>query len=156
MSQSAETNHRTTLSLEQGYRFRVRFDREGIPDLLTDESPPIGEDTGPSPSRLLATAIGNCLAASLVFCLRKARLSVEGLEAEVLTEFTRNETGRLRIANIRVRLLPHWTAETSAKAQRCLGIFEDFCIVTASVRHGVPVAVEVADATTPGTAAGGT
>ena len=143
MSQTIEKTSRTMLTQEAGYRFRVRFDREGLPDLMTDESPPIGEGKGPNPSRLLATAVGNCLAASLLFCLGKARLSVDGLEAEVLTEFTRNEAGRLRIGGIKVRLLPKWTEETAAKAQRCLQIFEDFCVVTQAVRTGVPVEVEV-------------
>ncbi len=143
MSQSIEKTSRTTLAREEGYRFRVRFDREGVPDLITDESPPLGEGKGPNPSRLLATAVGNCLAASLLFCLGKARLSLYGLEAEVLTEFTRNEEGRLRIAGLQVRLLPHWTEETAAKARRCLEIFEDFCVVTHAVRNGLPVKITV-------------
>jgi organic hydroperoxide reductase OsmC/OhrA len=143
MSQTIEKTSRTMLTQEAGYRFRVRFDREGLPDLITDESPPIGEGKGPNPSRLLATAVGNCLAASLLFCLGKARLSMDGLEAEVLTEFTRNEAGRLRIGGIKVRLLPKWTEETAAKAQGCLQIYEDFCVVTQAVRHGVPVEVQV-------------
>ena len=143
MSQPIEKTSRTTLAREEGYRFRVRFDSEGMPDLITDEGPPLGEGKGPNPSRLLATAVGNCLAASLLFCLGKARLSVDGLEAEVLMEFTRNAEGRLRIADIQVRLLPHWTEETAAKARRCLEIFEDFCPVTHVVRYGVPIKVSV-------------
>lgn len=143
MSQTIEKTNRTKMTQEAGYRFRVRFDREGMPDLITDESPPLGEGKGPNPSRLLATAVGNCLAASLLFCLGKARLSVEGLEAEVVTEFTRNEAGRLRIGGMKVRLLPKWTEETAAKAQRSLQIYEDFCAVTQAVRNGVPVEVQV-------------
>ncbi len=143
MSQPIDKTSRTTMAQEAGYRFRVRFDHEGMPDLITDESPPLGEGKGPNPSRLLATAVGNCLAASLLFCLGKARLPVEGLEAEVLTEFTRNEAGRLRIGGMKVRLLPKWTEETAAKAQRCLQVFEDFCVVTQAVRQGVPVDVRV-------------
>jgi organic hydroperoxide reductase OsmC/OhrA len=114
-----------------------------VPDLITDEGPPLGEGRGPNPARLLATAVGNCLAASLLFCLGKARISVDGLEAEVLTEFTRSPEGRLRIADIRVRLLPHWSEETAVKARRCLEIFEDFCVVTHAVRNSVPVTVTV-------------
>ena len=148
MSQPIEKTNRTVMTQEAAYRFRVRFDQEGMPDLLTDESPPLGEGKGPNPSRLLATAVGNCLAASLLFCLGKARVPVEGLEAEVLTEFTRNEAGRLRIGGMKVRLLPKWTGETAAKAQRCLQIFEDFCVVTQAVRNGVPVEVTV-DGTSP-------
>ena len=30
--------------------------------------------------------------------------------------------------------------------ERCLGQFEDFCVVTQSVRQGIPVTVEVVDA----------
>ncbi len=154
MTQNIEKTSRTTLSREEGYRFRVRFDHEGIPDLVTDEGPPLGEGKRPNPSRLLAAAVGNCLAASLLFCLGKARLSVDGLEAEVLTLFTRNEEGRLRIGDIQVRLLPHWTKETAIKARRCLEIFEDFCPVTHVVRYGVPLKITVdgilSSAGTPG------
>jgi uncharacterized OsmC-like protein len=154
MSQPIEKTSRTTLAREAGYRFRVRFDREGLPDLTTDETPPLGEGKGPNPTRLLAAAVGNCLAASLLFCLGKARLSVDGMEAEVVTAFTRNEEGRLRIGDIQVRLLPHWTEETAAKARRCLEIFEDFCPVTHVVRYGVPIKVSVdgvfSESDTPG------
>ena len=114
MSQPVERSNRTVLTREEGYRFRVRFDEAAMPDLLTDEMPPIGEGKGPTPSRLLATAVANCLAASLLYCLQIARVSVEGLEAEVTTEFTRNDAGRLRIWDMRVKLYPKWTAEHSA------------------------------------------
>ncbi len=143
MSHPIEKSNRTTMVQEAGYRFRVRFDSQGVPDLITDEPPPLGQGKGPNPSRLLAAAVGNCLAASLLFCLGKARLPVEGLEAEVVTEFTRNEGGRLRIAGMKVRLLPKWTEETAAKAKRCVQIFEDFCVVTQAVQHGVPVEIQV-------------
>jgi hypothetical protein len=32
-----------------------------------------------------------------------------------------------------------------AHAQRCFAQFEDFCVVTESVRHGIPVGVRVVD-----------
>ena len=35
--------------------------------------------------------------------------------------------------------------EDPSRAQRCLGLFEDFCVVTASVKQGIPVSVEVVD-----------
>lgn len=143
MSQGTERTNRTALTQEAGYRFRVRFDHEGMPDLITDEPPPLGEGRGPNPSRLLATAVANCLASSLLFCLGKARIALDGMEANVVIEFTRNEAGRLRIGGIKVRLNPRWTPEAAEKAQRCLSIYEDFCVVTQAVRHGVPVEVQV-------------
>ena len=33
----------------------------------------------------------------------------------------------------------------SPRLKRCLDLFEDFCVVTASVRQGIPVSVEVLD-----------
>lgn len=77
------------LRLEEGYRFTVDFG-DGIPTLLVDEPPPLGEGAGPNPSRLLAAAVA--------------------------------DAGRL---------------------DRCLDLFEDFCIVTQSVRNGFDVEVEV-------------
>lgn len=47
------------------------FDNPALPVLVTDEPPPLGGDAGPNPARLLGTAVANCLAASLLFSMRK-------------------------------------------------------------------------------------
>lgn len=45
-----------TLDLQDGYRFLVDFDQEGVPPLLIDEPEPLGEGTGPDAARVLAAA----------------------------------------------------------------------------------------------------
>jgi uncharacterized OsmC-like protein len=134
------------LEREEGYRFRVDFETEGVAELVVDEGPPLGQNAGPNPSRLLATAVGDCLSASLVFCLSKSRVEVGALRTKVVGTYTRNEQKRLRIGGLDVTIeaeLPD-----AAAAEKCLALFEDFCVVTASVRKGVPVAVRVRDAAT--------
>ncbi len=61
---------RVTITREENYRFTVEFG-PGVAAIAADEPPPIGEGSGPSPQQLLAAAAGNCLAASLVFAMRK-------------------------------------------------------------------------------------
>lgn len=112
-------------------------------DLVTDEPRPLGLGTRPDPARLLAAAIGNCLAASLLFCMDKARLPVGGLEAVIDQPVGRNAEGRLRIEQIAVRLVPMVTPETRQRMGRCLDIFESFCTETESVRRGIDVKVSV-------------
>jgi organic hydroperoxide reductase OsmC/OhrA len=94
---------------------------------------------------VLGAAIGNCLAASLLFCLQRARIDVQDLRASVSGVLARNEKGRLRIRDVRVTLHPAVAEQEIPRMQRCLGVFEDFCVVTQSVRDGlnVQVAVEV-------------
>ena len=53
------------------------------------------------------------------------------------------ETGRLRIGKIKVEIEPDFDGADAAKIERCLGIFEDYCVVTQSVRKGIDVSVEV-------------
>ena len=55
----------------------------------------------------------------------------------------RNERGRLRIGEIRVRLAPDVAPEQRERMSRCLELFEDFCTVTQSIRQGIAVNVEV-------------
>lgn len=133
-----------TIAIEQvkEYEFRVRFDKESQPDLILDEPPPLGHDVGPNPARVLAAAIGDCLSASLVFCLRRARIAVQGLAAEVHVTMVRNEQKRLRIGSVEVKLHPK-LAENTEGYRACLDAFEDFCVVTQSVREGLDVQVKV-------------
>jgi uncharacterized OsmC-like protein len=121
----------------------VAFGLDGVPDLTLDEPPPLGEGRGPNAARLIAAAVGNCLAASLTFCLRRSRIQVRQLRATVEGTFARNERGRLRIGEIRVKLAPDVAPEDRDRMSRCLDLYEDFCIVTESVRNGFPVTVEV-------------
>ena len=143
-----ETPIVTTMELQDGYRFLVHFDQEGVPPLLMDESPPVGEGGGPSPSRILSAAIGNCLSASALFCLRKARIPVKGMRTSVETRLARTETKRLRIGGVTVRIEVEVAPEDRERMARCVSMYEDFCVVTQSVRNGVAVDVslEVPDA----------
>lgn len=145
-----ETTFDVTLTREARYRFRADFGDGSGATLLLDEPEPLGEGTGPNAARVLAAAVGNCLSASLLFCLERARIDVSALRTRVTGSIDRNEKGRLRLGPLKVRIEPELGDVPPARIERCLEIFEDFCIVTASVRGGLDVEVEVAS--TPVTA----
>ena len=142
---ATRADHDFTVALTLGADFRqtVDFGLPGVAPLIIDEPPPMGAGAGPNPARLLASAVGSCLAASLAFCMRKARLDVHGVGTTVRGTFERNERGRLRIASLHVRLEPIVPEGQHDRVPRCLALFEEFCVVTASVRRGVPTTVEV-------------
>ena len=134
-----------TIDVDQvaDFEFRVRFDNPNHAELTLDETLPIGKDAGPTAARLLAAAIGNCLSASLLLCARKSRVEMGLLRTRVTTRVDRNEKGRLRVQGIDVELDPAIAESDQQKAQRCLGLFEDYCTVTQSVREGFPINVTV-------------
>ena len=135
------------LSLEQvtDYEFRLRFDDTDAPDLLTDEPPPLGHGAGPNPSRLLLAAVANCLSASLLFSLRKFKNDPGKLTAHARATLARNEHGRWRVQRIDVELALGAAAGSLEHLDRLLAQFEDFCVVTESVRQGIEVQVTVRD-----------
>ena len=138
-----------SIELEQieGYEFRVKFDWPGNAELLLDEPAPLGHARGPNAARLIAAAVGNCLSASLVFCLAgKFRQKPGPVRASVTGHIERNERGRLRIGGFDVTLTLSDTAASIGHFDRCLEQFEDFCIATQSIRQGIPVSVKVLDA----------
>lgn len=136
---------RVELRQQEGYRFTVRFDRPGLPPLVTDEPPPLGEDAGPNPARLLGVSVANCLAASLLFALRKYGNEPGPLRAVATVALERNAAGRMRIPRIDVELHLGVAWRDLRHAERALGQFEDFCVVTQSVRGGIDVTVKVSD-----------
>jgi uncharacterized OsmC-like protein len=140
--QPAGEFHITVEQLD-GYEFRVRFDKPQYPDLRMDEPAPLGKDAAPNPARILAAAIGNCLSASLLFCANKSRVAIGPVRSTVRTHLARNERGRLRIAKVEVEIESPVKDDDREKVTRCLGLFEDFCVVTQSVRDGIDVEVSV-------------
>lgn len=132
-----------TLRLRDNYVQVVDFDLTAALPLVVDEPSPLGGEEGPNPARLLGAAVGSCLGASLLFCLRKARIDVSDLRTTVVGTLERNEHGRLRIGGLQVTLHPTVADADRPRMARCLELFEDFCVVTESVRHGLDVDVRV-------------
>ncbi|MBT3048804.1 MAG: OsmC family protein [gamma proteobacterium symbiont of Ctena orbiculata] len=141
----AEEIGKFTIQLEQedDYAFRVKFDLNKAADVIMDEPPPLGQRNGPNASRMLAAAAANCLSASLMFCLAKEEVPARNVNTEVTCTMVRNEKKRLRVGRLDVRITAGDELLTSKKLDRCMTLFEDFCVVTASVREGIPVGVEV-------------
>jgi len=106
---------------------------------------------GPNPSRLLALGVLGCLSASFIFCLKKRNFKVDDFKAEAEVIIARNDQGFLRIKRIDVNIEPKITDPTALKrAKQCIksakddiSFFEQYCIVTQSVRSGIEVNVNL-------------
>lgn len=124
--------------------FSIKWDLEDAPDLFTDEPPDLdGSGRGPNASRLIVAGIANCLGASLKFCLDKTRADVKELRLRCHGTVKRSPEGRLRLKHIRIEPLVTMPSKEVKRLARCVGMFEDFCIVTEAIRDGIPVDVEV-------------
>ncbi len=143
---AADTHESIRLAQQRDFQFEVQFGA-GIAPLRTDLPLPTGSGQGPSPEQLLAAAVGNCLAASLLFSLRKYKQQPEPIGVDVDTEVGRNTEGRLRVKAIDVVLTLGQPAASLQHLDRALAQFEDFCTVTQSVRAGIDISVQVFDAT---------
>jgi len=132
------------LKLLDGYRFEVQF-----PALdaawTTDEPPPLGAGSGPSPVQLLLAAVANCMSASLLFALGKFRNDPRGMRTSASTQLGRNEAGRQRVLAIAVEIRIGAVAAELQHLDRILPQFEEFCTVGQSVRAGIPVELDVYD-----------
>jgi uncharacterized OsmC-like protein len=143
MTSMPDHRFRADVARRERFTFDVTFDEGSWAPTVVDEPEPLGSGAGPNPARLLAGAVGSCLAASLVLCLEKARVSLHDLTVRVEGTMDRNEAGRLRIAGLTATLKPTVGGAPTGRYDHCLEIFEDFCIVTESVRRGIDVDVRV-------------
>jgi uncharacterized OsmC-like protein len=139
-----DTEFTTKLDQVKDYEFTASFDKDVLGKLTMDEPAPLGSEKGPNASRVLSSAVGHCLTASLIFCLQKSRIPLKHVITNVRTTLTRNEAGRWRVQGIKVDINAEPLNEQDReRMKRCLEIFEDFCIVTQSVRKGINIEVGV-------------
>ncbi|MGM0430431.1 MAG: OsmC family protein [Pseudomonadota bacterium] len=137
-----EKEFSVSMELVDNYKFLVDFGSYG--ELVSDEPEPLGEGQGPNPSRILAASVANCLAASLMFALRKFKDEPGKVSAEVKGHLDRVD-GRWRIVSMDVDIKLGNASATLSHLERALEQFEDFCVVTQSVRNGIDVNVKVED-----------
>ncbi len=128
------------LQHSQGYQFMIDFGEFG--QLMTDEPAPLGEGQGPNPARLLIASVANCLCASLLFSIQKYHQQAGDISAEVTGSIERVEK-RWRVTKISVAVTLTNDPENIEHFDRILNQFEDFCVVTQSVRQGIEVTVDV-------------
>jgi uncharacterized OsmC-like protein len=129
--------------------FKTTFDKD-YPQLMFDEPEKSGgADKGPSATRILTAAVANCLAASLTFCLTRSRVPMEnfGLIVEATGTTARNDEQRWRVKQIKVDLQPSFKGglpeEFIKKFERCVKIYQDYCVVSASVKQGIDIKASV-------------
>ena len=134
------------ITQQQDYQFVVDFGA-GPASFVADQSAPLGTGQGPDPEQLLLAAVANCLAASLLFALRKFKQDPGKLAATLTCAVGRNEKNRLRVQSIDATIELGKPGAEIEHLDRVLGQFEDFCTVSQSVQAGIPVRVHVRDST---------
>lgn len=132
-----------SMKLLENYLFEVDFGEFG--NIMTDEPPPLGDGEGPGPSAMLAASVANCMAASLLFALRKYKDDPGELSATVTATIARVDK-YLRVTDLKVSLTLGKAGTELPSLTKALTQFENFCTVTQSVRHGIAVSAEVFDA----------
>ena len=143
LSKEKEKTFKVSMERKEGFQFSVDFGLDGVDNLLMDETDPVGDGKGPDASNILAAAMGNCLTASLLFCLEKGRAEVGDVRTEAKGVMRRNEEGRWRIVEFIVDIYPEIDEKFESQFKRCLDVFEDYCIVSQSVRQGIPTKVYI-------------
>ena len=139
-----DTEFTTTLDQVKDYQFTVSLDKESHGKLTMDEPPPIGTDKGPNASRVLSSALGHCLTSSLISRLQRSRIVLRQVTTNVHTTLAGNDADRLRVHGIRVDInVDPLNKQDRERMKQCLEFFEDFCVVTQSVRKGINVEVAV-------------
>lgn len=140
------------ISLEKDMIFKCELGEMKVKDCYIDDTHKDEVDMlGPNPSRMLAMAVLGCLSASFIFCLKKRNFNLDDLKAEAEVTITRNEKGFWRVKKIDVTIdVKIEDPDARKRAEQCLKeaanlkpFFENFCIVTESVRMGIEVNVDL-------------
>lgn len=136
----AKEGFEVKLRLLENYIFELDFGDFG--NIISDEPEPLGQGEGPNPVGLLAASVANCLCASLLFASRKYKQDPGEVRAVVRGEPIR-ENNRVRVKDMSVEIYLEKADGNNEHFKKALSSFEEFCVVTQSVRDGIDVHVEV-------------
>ena len=130
------------LKHREGCMFDARFrTKEG--DLLMREPFGIGIDYGPEAVTLFTMSAAYCMAASLNYYLAKARVLPTTLRAKGHVEMRLTDEHYRRIKCLDIDIRIEVAEKEHKRLERALSRFNDFCIITESIRGSFPVRVQV-------------
>ncbi len=87
-----------TIDYEGGMKFRAHARQH---DIISDQPPGKGEDTGPTPPELLIASLGTCIGVYAKFFAQRHDISLEGMKIEMEWGRAENPT---RVGEIRARI----------------------------------------------------
>ena len=133
------------LALQEEMIFKCDLGSTKMNDLYIDERHVKGVDKiGPDPARLLGLAVLGCLEASFEFCMQKKNFKLNELRGKAEVLMKKNEKGFWRVKKINIEINPTIeNPEMRKRADQCKKMFEQYCIVTQSVREGIEINVNL-------------
>ena len=133
------------LKQEEEMIFKCDLGNLKLNDLFIDEKHKKNIDKiGPSPVKLLGISILGCLAASFSFCLQKRNFSLLDLEGKAELTIARNNKGFWRVKKVNIDLIPRVdNPKAHKRINQCIKFFEQYCIISESVKTGFDVSVNV-------------
>jgi uncharacterized OsmC-like protein len=139
------TERKVEVKLERDMIFKCDLGDLKVENCYIDESNDKESDMlGPNAAQLLAMAVLGCLSASYIFCFTKRDFTVNDLHAEAIITIFRNEKGFVRVKKIDVNINPKIESpEMRKRAVQCQKMFEQYCTITASIREGIDVNVNI-------------
>jgi putative redox protein len=99
-----------------------------------------GQNAGPSPTDLVAAALGSCLLTTLAFLARRNELPIQGANATVVKELSPSKPQRISRLSVTIRV-PQGGQISEPDRQR-LSTAIEFCTVHHSLHPEIDVPVE--------------
>jgi len=138
---SNEYKSEVGIRLEEEMIFKCDLGQIKMENLFIDEQHKKSKDKiGPNPSKLLALSVLGCMAASFAVCLQKKNFLLSDFEAKAVITSIRNEKGFWRLKKIDIKLNPKIdNPKMHKRVNQCKKIFEQFCIISESLREGIEI-----------------
>jgi uncharacterized OsmC-like protein len=140
-----ELKSRVGLKQEEEMVFKCDLGNINMNPLYIDEKHKKEIDRiGTSPTKLLALSVLGCLAASFIFCIQKKGLSLLNLEGKATVYIARNKENFWRVKKIETLLIPKTNDPIIQKRiNQCKKFFEQYCIISESIRRGINIDVKI-------------
>lgn len=124
------------------HQLNFKAELDGLHKAEIDELEPHGTDLAPNPADYLLLAVGGCLASAFMFSVSKFDVNLKKMHAKVRGKYTRvNEHVRIERVDVILEVDPSTEKDLKEIKEWCIGVFRNFCVVSESIRKGLPIRV---------------